>query len=163
MYSGSDYTQPDPGYPQVAGPDFWGVPPECRGAEPFPVAVLFDRENTLFLGATQYVSHNATSGAWSYPRPLARLWPGVPLGTASAPLRSAFTVVPPYLEDASAGDGETDFADLGIQLTRATRALKVWLSVRAFGLGAFRAAIDRSLDLAARAAEQLAALESGET
>ncbi len=91
VYSGSDYTQPDPGYPQVAGPDFWGVPPEYRGAEPFPVAVLFDRENTLFLGATQYVQHNATSGAWSYPRPLARLWPGVPLGTASAPLRSAFT------------------------------------------------------------------------
>jgi len=91
VYSGSDYTQPDPGYPQVAGPDFWGVPPEYRGAEPFPVAVLFDRGNTLFLGATQYVSHNATSGAWSYPRPLARLWPGVPLGTAAAPLRSAFT------------------------------------------------------------------------
>ena len=34
---------------------------------------------------TQYVQHNAASGAWSYPRPLARLWPGLPLGTASAP------------------------------------------------------------------------------
>ena len=56
VYSGSDYTRPDPGYPQVAGPDFWGVPPEYRGAEPFPVAVLFDRDNTLYLAATQYVA-----------------------------------------------------------------------------------------------------------
>lgn len=45
-------------------------------------------------------------------------------------------------------DGSFRLADLGLQLTRNTRALKVWLSLRAFGLDAFRAAIDRSLDLA---------------
>ena len=43
---------------------------------------------------------------------------------------------------------EVNFADLGLQLTRTTRALKLWLSLRTFGLDAFRAAIDRSLDLA---------------
>jgi hypothetical protein len=90
VYSGADYTRPDPGYPQVANADFWGIPAEYRGAES-PVAVLFDRDNTLYLTGTQYVAHNAVSGAWSYPRPLARLWPGLPLGTASTALRSAFT------------------------------------------------------------------------
>jgi Tc toxin complex TcA C-terminal TcB-binding domain/Neuraminidase-like domain/Hemopexin len=90
VYSGADYIRPDPGHPQVAGADFWGIPAEHRGAES-PVAVLFDRDNTLYLTGTQYVAHHAVSGAWSSPRPLARLWPGLPLGTASAALRSAFT------------------------------------------------------------------------
>src|SRR4051794_13924303 len=75
-------------------------------------------------------------------------------------LRWAFTVTPPYLEDVDSGDRATDFADLGTQLTRCARALKVWLSVRALGLGAFRAAIDRSLDLAAHAAARAAASET---
>ena len=41
-----------------------------------------------------------------------------------------------------------DFADLGLQLSRASRALKIWVSLQYFGLDAFRAAIDRSLDMA---------------
>ena len=91
VYSGTDYTRPDPGYPKVAGPDFWEVPAQYRGAGEFPVAVLFDRDNTLYLTGTEYVARNAASGSLSYPRPLARLWPGLPLGTASAPVRTAFT------------------------------------------------------------------------
>src|SRR5690606_33560864 len=39
----------------------------------------------------------------------------------------------------------------GIQLTRSARALKIWLSIQYFGLDAFRAAIDRTLDLALHA------------
>ena len=66
-------------------------------------------------------------------------------------LRSAFEVVPDYLKDAAAHAGEVNFSDLGFQLTRSSRALKVWLSLSYFGVDAFRAAIDRSLDLAARA------------
>jgi hypothetical protein len=40
-----------------------------------------------------------------------------------------------------------NFADRGLQLTRAVRAIKVWLAVQTFGVDAFRAAIDRSIDL----------------
>ena len=48
---------------------------------------------------------------------------------------------------------EVNFSDLGLQLTRSCRALKLWISIRYFGLAAFRAAIDTCLDLAlARAA-----------
>jgi glutamate/tyrosine decarboxylase-like PLP-dependent enzyme len=63
-------------------------------------------------------------------------------------LRDAFEIVPDYLRDSRADQDEVNFSDLGLQLTRTSRALKIWLSVRAFGLDAFRAAIDRSLDLA---------------
>lgn len=43
---------------------------------------------------------------------------------------------------------DVNFADRGIQLTRPARALKLWLSLKYFGVGAFRDAVDRSLDLA---------------
>jgi aromatic-L-amino-acid/L-tryptophan decarboxylase len=46
-----------------------------------------------------------------------------------------------------------NFADHGIQLTRASRALKLWLSIRTLGLGAFRTAIDHALDLAEHTGE----------
>ena len=69
-------------------------------------------------------------------------------------LRAAFEVVPDYLKDAAARAGEVNFSDLGFQLTRSSRALKLWLSLGYFGIDAFRDAIDRALDLA-RAAERM--------
>ena len=70
-------------------------------------------------------------------------------------LREAFELTPDYLADARASDEETSFGDLGLQLTRTSRALKVWVSIQTFGLDAFRAAIDRSLDLAEHAARRI--------
>ena len=70
-------------------------------------------------------------------------------------LRSAFSITPDYLRDAEPTDGEVNFADLGLQLTRAARGLKLWISLRSFGLDAFREAIDRSLDVAALAADRV--------
>jgi glutamate/tyrosine decarboxylase-like PLP-dependent enzyme len=61
-------------------------------------------------------------------------------------LSQAFTIDPDYLAD-RLGE-EVNFSDLGLQLTRASHALKIWLSMSYFGTGAFAAAIDRSLDLA---------------
>jgi hypothetical protein len=72
-------------------------------------------------------------------------------------LRRAFEITPDYLRDAGAHDAEVNFCDLGPQLTRSFRALKLWLSLRTFGLGAFRAAIDRALDLAEHARERIEA------
>jgi aromatic-L-amino-acid/L-tryptophan decarboxylase len=63
-------------------------------------------------------------------------------------LRQSFYIAPDYLRDAEvSGDRELNFSDVGIQLSRRSRALKVWLSVQYFGLDAFRATIDRCLDL----------------
>jgi aromatic-L-amino-acid/L-tryptophan decarboxylase len=70
-------------------------------------------------------------------------------------LQEAFTINPDYLADYKSE--EVNFADRGVQLTRAARALKIWLSINYFGLDAFRQAIDRAIDLARRAEEQIQA------
>jgi aromatic-L-amino-acid/L-tryptophan decarboxylase len=76
-----------------------------------------------------------------------------------AALEDAFAITPDYLRDAASREGEVNFADRGIQLTRSFRALKLWLSLRTFGVGAFRVAIDRSLDLAEHARRRIEASE----
>jgi glutamate/tyrosine decarboxylase-like PLP-dependent enzyme len=70
-------------------------------------------------------------------------------------LRRAFEIVPDYLRDAHGDEGEVSFSERGLQLTRSSRALKVWLSIRSFGLDAFRTAIDRAMDLAQLAQERI--------
>ena len=70
-------------------------------------------------------------------------------------LRSAFEIVPPYLRDTRGLEAEVNLGDHGIQLSRTSRAFKVWLSIQTFGLGAFRQAIDRSFDLAEHAARRI--------
>lgn len=66
-----------------------------------------------------------------------------------ARLERAFAIHPDYLDgDAVQGAGEVNFADRGLQLSRGFRALKVWVTVQTFGLAAFRAAIQRNLELA---------------
>jgi aromatic-L-amino-acid decarboxylase len=74
-------------------------------------------------------------------------------------LREAFEIVPDYLRDTAVDDvdEEVNFADRGLQLSRAARSLKVWLSLRYFGVAAFRAAIDRAMDLARTAQQRIEA------
>lgn len=72
-------------------------------------------------------------------------------------LADAFHVLPDYMQDTAVARGEiadaveVNFADRGIQLTRATRALKIYLSVRCFGVRAFREEIERAMALARHA------------
>lgn len=80
-------------------------------------------------------------------------------------LRNAFHVMPDYLRDTAVGaddDGPVNFAERGIQLTRYARAIKIWLSLNYFGLDAFRAAIDRTLDLTAFAESSIRASDAFE-
>ncbi len=63
-------------------------------------------------------------------------------------LRTTFHDRAEYLRDADTAAAEVNFCDLGPQLTREFRALKLWMSVQTFGLDAFRAALDRTQDLA---------------
>ena len=67
-------------------------------------------------------------------------------------LERAFELHPEYLKEGADHAG-VNFADRGLQLTRASRAIKVWLAIETFGLDAFRATIDRAIDqtLAAQA------------
>jgi glutamate/tyrosine decarboxylase-like PLP-dependent enzyme len=66
-------------------------------------------------------------------------------------LEEAFRIMPEYLQDASLGREQVNFADRGIQLSRGFRALKVWTSIQMLGLGAFRDGIQGGIDLAREA------------
>jgi glutamate/tyrosine decarboxylase-like PLP-dependent enzyme len=63
-------------------------------------------------------------------------------------LRRTFRVLPEYLRDVAGVEGETNFRDYGIQLTRGFRALKLWMSLQVFGEEGFRAAVSRGIELA---------------
>jgi aromatic-L-amino-acid decarboxylase len=63
-------------------------------------------------------------------------------------LRETFRILPEYLEDVNRGEEEVNFCDYGVQLTRGFRALKLWMSLKVFGLAAFGEAVERGFELA---------------
>jgi aromatic-L-amino-acid/L-tryptophan decarboxylase len=72
-------------------------------------------------------------------------------------LREAFEITPDYLKDTEVLSREVNFADRGVQLSRMCRVLKLWVSLKFFGVAAFRTVIDGSLDLAREAQERIEA------
>lgn len=63
-------------------------------------------------------------------------------------LRETFHILPAYLKDIDRGEEEINFCDYGLQLTRNFRALKLWMSLKLFGLAEFRSAVARGFELA---------------
>ncbi len=70
-------------------------------------------------------------------------------------LEKPFAVRPDFLQDTLWGSGHPNFADRGLQVSRAARALKVWMSVQTFGMAAFRRAISNGLEFAERAQQYI--------
>jgi len=68
-------------------------------------------------------------------------------------LERVFSLEGAYLRDTAGGS--VNFRDRGPELTRGARGLKLWLSVRTFGLDAFRAAIAHGIALAEHAEVRL--------
>jgi glutamate/tyrosine decarboxylase-like PLP-dependent enzyme len=62
-------------------------------------------------------------------------------------LSKTFSEKPEYLRDIEGNQSEINFYDHGIQLTRRFRALKFYMSMKTFGLEAFRNAVTYSIDL----------------
>jgi aromatic-L-amino-acid/L-tryptophan decarboxylase len=70
-------------------------------------------------------------------------------------LERTFSLSGAYLRDTLSD--EVNFRDRSVQLTRTSRALKLWLSIRVFGLAAFREAIAHGIALAEHAEATLRA------
>lgn len=70
-------------------------------------------------------------------------------------LRETFSILPEFLKDVAGIEEEVNFRDYGIQLTRNFRALKLWMSLKVFGLAAFSRAIERGMTLAEHAEKVL--------
>jgi aromatic-L-amino-acid/L-tryptophan decarboxylase len=68
-------------------------------------------------------------------------------------LERTFALSGVYLRDTVGG--EVNFRDRSVQLTRGGRALKLWLSIRVFGLAAFREAVAHGIALAEHAEAML--------
>lgn len=63
-------------------------------------------------------------------------------------LEQTFTMHPEYLQDINRDEDLVNFCDHGIQLTRSFRALKIWMTLKHYGMDTFRALVDQHLDLA---------------
>jgi glutamate/tyrosine decarboxylase-like PLP-dependent enzyme len=73
-------------------------------------------------------------------------------------MRSAFSLVPPYLrtDGSRAGVGGPPwFSEYGFEQTRSFRALKVWMALKHHGLSGYRSAIEHDLSLADRLAARV--------
>ena len=75
-------------------------------------------------------------------------------------LERAFALDGAYLSDTQGG--VVEFRERGPQLSRGSRALKLWLSLTVFGLDAFKAAIARGIALAEHAEATLRARDGWE-
>lgn len=73
---------------------------------------------------------------------------GVLLVRSEARLRAAHVADGDYLQDLDRGLGVPDYSDLGPELTREFRGLRIWLPLHLHGVAAFRAELDEKLDLA---------------
>ena len=63
-------------------------------------------------------------------------------------LKNTFTEKPEYLRDIEGNQSEINFFDMGMQLTRRFRALKLYMSIKSFGLDAFAEAVTYNIELA---------------
>ena len=62
-------------------------------------------------------------------------------------LKETFHILPEYLADIERREGEVNFCDRGIQLTRGFRALKLWMSFQVFGRAGFQEAVNRGFEM----------------
>jgi len=62
-------------------------------------------------------------------------------------LVDTFRILPPYMKDNDSDETLPNFRDLGIEVTRGLRALKLWMSIKRHGANAFRQAIERGMAL----------------
>jgi aromatic-L-amino-acid decarboxylase len=75
-------------------------------------------------------------------------------------MRDAFSLVPPYIRSAGSAAGVYGlpwFSEYGFQQTRGFRALKVWMTLKQFGLDGHRTAIEENIALARYLAERVQA------
>ncbi len=72
-------------------------------------------------------------------------------------LERCFAVNPEYLRDVKSVQGAVSFGDRSLELTRRSRAIKLWMSLRTYGAERFRAAVARGIAMAEYAESRLRA------
>ncbi len=116
-------------------------------------AVLDERGRRLLQGIERADSLALDAHKWLY----TPFEAGCVLARRFRDLYDAFHVLPDYLVDVAADEGNVNMCDHGIQLSRSARALKIWMSIKHFGVRRYRAVISRTIDLARYAQARLEA------
>jgi aromatic-L-amino-acid decarboxylase len=75
-------------------------------------------------------------------------------------LKGTFHILPEYLKDIERAEEEVNFCDYGIQLTRSFKALKLWMSLKVFGLKEFAKAVEHGFKMAEAAENYISGLPS---
>jgi len=73
---------------------------------------------------------------------------GVCMVTRPGALERCYAMSPEYLKDVQATTGAINFGNRSLELTRRSRALKLWMSLRSYGAQRFRDAVQRGIELA---------------
>ncbi len=77
--------------------------------------------------------------------------------TRPGALERCFAMNPEYLKDVKTTQGAVNFGDRSLELTRRSRAIKLWMSLRTYGAERFRDAVARGIALAEYAESRLRA------
>lgn len=114
-------------------------------------AALSPRHQQLFAGLDRVDSFSMDPHKWLFqPYDIACVWVREP-----GSLEAAFAMYPEYLADLRRG--HVDLHNRGLELSRRSRALKLWLTLRAYGVETIALAIDRGVALAEYAERLIAA------
>lgn len=63
-------------------------------------------------------------------------------------LERCFTMTPEYLKDVRGGEGEVNFGERGLELSRRARAFKLWMTIRTYGAEGIRNGVRKGLESA---------------
>jgi glutamate/tyrosine decarboxylase-like PLP-dependent enzyme len=83
---------------------------------------------------------------------------GCALVTRPGALEAAYSMNPEYLRDVLANPDEVDMRNRSLELSRRSRAVKLWLTFKTYGADRIRQGIDRGMDLAEFAQQVLSSL-----
>lgn len=114
-------------------------------------AVLCERGRALLEGLENVDSLSLDPHKWLF-QPFES---GCILVRRGSLLASTFRILPEYLADIHRGAEDVNFGDRGIQLSRGFRALKLWMTIKYFGLEAMRKAVGRGFELAEAAEAEI--------
>ncbi|NGP77800.1 aminotransferase class I/II-fold pyridoxal phosphate-dependent enzyme [Balneolaceae bacterium YR4-1] len=70
-------------------------------------------------------------------------------------LRATFSTIPDYLKSDKTGDARTDLMEYNLPLTKEFKALKVWMTLKAYGAQKIRETIREDIDKAAYLVEKI--------
>lgn len=92
-YPTKDYQKLDPAYPKTTDIHWWKLPASYieEGFDRVD-AVLFEGDNMFLIKENEFVQYDTQQKNWTYPKPLDRIWRGIPLNTTNfETVKTAFT------------------------------------------------------------------------